>query len=262
MGVPSLKYCCTALQGTNKGGTIKPDGRGYYRLCVGALNHFNSAGLYYDYETSKQIFDNSATFMRCVNDGTLYSEEGHPKWEKGMTYEQYIARIRWLEESNLCAHIRSVDFDFGEINKLGERVTLIYADVKPDRAKGVYLKEALDNPDQNVCFSIRSLVNDWRKGAVIRRTITECVTFDWVREPGISAAKKWNAPGLEARGFEVVSDFEQPIPLEVLRGMVNNRLPTMGVGMEARYDDSLAETLKRIDTAAYGLTKPSVLTLW
>lgn len=232
----SLKYACTALVGTNKGGVLKPDANGYYRMILGAFNIYNSAGLWYNYETSKHIFDSSSSFMRRMSAGNLYSEEDHPQWVDGTPLDMYVARIKRIEPKNICAHIRDIEVVPGDMSKDGSQVMLIYGSVKPDRERGKYLKEALDNPDQNVCFSLRALCDDKYINGRIERTITEFITFDWVVEPGLHVAHKYNAPGLES--FACESREEMPIPIEAIESLIAKKaqMQAQGVGLESDED--------------------------
>lgn len=232
----SLKYACTALVGTNKGGVLKPDENGYYRMILGAFNIYNSAGLWYNYETSKHIFEKSSSFMRRMSSGNLYSEEDHPQWIEGTPLDTYVARIKRIDPKNVCAHIRDIDVFPGDMNADGTQVMLIYGSVKPDRERGKFLKAALDNPDQNVCFSLRALCDDAYINGRVERTITEFITFDWVVEPGLNVAHKYNAPGLES--FACESREDMLIPIEALESLISKRksMQAAGVGLESDED--------------------------
>ena len=258
---PTLKFSCTALQGTNKIGLIKPDKHGYYRMLVGALNFHNCVGIYYQYETSKVMFEESGTFMRKMKAGNLYGEREHPEWLPGWSFDDYANRLRQIDGRNVSHHIRSVELDFGEKNSRGDEIVLIYADVKPDRDHGPALKAGLENPHQNVCFSLRSLVSDVRRGSGLDRTIDELITFDWVTEPGISKAMKWNAPGLECRDSFIVGEYERECPIDLLRGLVSRKQELGRIGNEAAAQDArdLSALIERIDGKKYGLEKPRVL---
>lgn len=242
----TLKYTCTALMGTNKSGILKPDENGYYRMILGAFNIYNSNGIWYDYEASKHIFESSSSFMRRMHGGNLYSEEDHPAWEPGVSFDDYIARIKFIDSKNVCAHLRDIEVVPGEMNPDGTQQMLIFGSVKPDRERGKYLKAALDNPDQNVCFSLRALCEDERINGRIVRIITEFITFDWVIEPGLSVAHKYNAPALEAYtgedttfGFDVVGgEDEVAIPIEAFESLLAKRQNNQfcGVGLESDED--------------------------
>jgi len=218
----ALKYSCTALVGTNKGGVLKPDENGYYRLCLGAFNIINSAGIWYGYEASKHLFESSSSFMRRMSSGNLYSEEDHPQWRPGAPLEEYVARIKRIAPKNICAHIRDVEVVEGEGPGASGKLMLIYGSVKPDRERGHLLKAALDNPDQNVCFSLRALCDDQYIHGRVERTLTDLITFDWVVEPGLSVAHKYNAPGLESFACESFEDIN--IPLAAVINVMNASL--------------------------------------
>jgi hypothetical protein len=195
-------FTSTKLQ-PGKKGIIKPDADGYYTLLVGGLNCFNSVGEYYVAEGAKDLFINqSSIFQRRVKNGNLKSEVGHPKFLPGMTQKEFIRRCLIIEETNICAHFRKVwlDLDYGKNHPEVKNPNMIgiFAEVKPAGEKGPYLKEALDNKSENVCFSIRSLTKDTMIRGVNHRMIINVLTFDWITEPGIATSNKWDTPGLES----------------------------------------------------------------
>lgn len=257
----SIKYACTALVGTNKAGILRPDEHGYYKLIVGALNFTNSAGIYYDYDTSRQVFESSSSFMRRINDGCLYSEEDHPQWSGNMSLDDYVTRIKRIEPKNICAHIREVEVVKENTGDNGKPVFVIYAWVKPDRERGQYLKDALDNPDQNVCFSLRALVDDRVIGGRRVRSITDLITFDWVVEPGISLAKKYNAPGLES--YDAINRSEMIIPLSAIEtAIAKSKLAPAGFGMESSdilgLESLVAREKQLLSQCSKSLNKPKI----
>lgn len=258
----SVKYACTALVGTNKSGILKPDEYGYYKVILGALNFHNAMGIFYDLDSSKAVFDTSGSFMRRITGGNLYSEVEHPKWEKGMSLEEYVRRIRHVEGQNVCAHIREIELEMGKTGANGKPVCIIYGWVKPDRIHGHLLKAALDNPKQNVCFSIRSLVNERTVRGEIWRTITELITFDWVTEPGISLANKFLAPGLES--FRIHEEMAIDVPIAVLEGIAQSykRARSYGIALESDEANSIDETLLRIKQIDKLGSQMAVLTAW
>jgi hypothetical protein len=196
MGMNTVRYGCTSLAGTNKSG---PDENGYYQLIVGALNMFNSAGEFYDYERAKQLFDGSSHLMRRVERGVLKGEYGHPKMQMGMRMDQFAQRVLTIDEGNVCAHFRSLWLDPNAVkDSNGRGVVAIMADVRPSGPKGAYLKESLDNKDENVCFSIRAFTDDKMEQGVKKRVLKTVVTFDHVVEPGMAVAEKYKSPALES----------------------------------------------------------------
>lgn len=204
----SVNYTCTALVGTNKTGKLEPDESGYYTLVVGALDVFNSAGSYYPLETGKLLFEDSSSFMRRVRDGSCKGETGHPEQLPGQSIREYIQRLLRIKESNVCCHFRSFRLEEIDDGK-GKKVCGIIAEIKPAGPHGPALKEALENGDENVCFSIRSLTNDVRMPTgIIHKNLKTVVTFDWVTEPGIYVAKKWRSPALESlEETEVIPEY-------------------------------------------------------
>ncbi len=193
-------YSCTALNGTNKTGVIKPDADGYYTLVVGALNTENSVGAYYPYEPAKHLFDDAHAFQRRIANGSLHGECGHPRLTPGMSTRDFMARCMDVVETNICCHFRRIYLEHGTVkDERGRPMIAILAEVRPAGPMGPALREALENPSQNVCFSIRSFTQDTVQAGRTYKNLKTIITFDWVMEPGISIAKKWFAPALESR---------------------------------------------------------------
>lgn len=259
----SLRFGCNLLQGTSKQGVIKPDEDGYYYLCLGALNYHNAAGQYYSYEGSLKAFQRGSRFFRAITGANLYSERDHP--EKGnLSLEQYVARIRKVDPANLCAHIREIEFkSIGKAKGVGDNIMGIYGWVKPFGPHAADLKAALENPKQNVCFSVRSTI-DIRThptmGATQIRDILECITFDWVLEPGINLAHKYGSPALE--GLCDVEDDGIEVPAAILRQFVDKVESSGAYGLESADVESLREYVDR-DTIRHGaVVRQSALTKW
>lgn len=203
MRQPKASYGCTALLGTNKTGKLTPDEDGYYTLVLGALDVFNSAGAFYPLGPAKALFENSSSLMRRISSGNCKGECGHPKKEPGMSMRDYLARIMRIEETNVCCHFKEVWLDDQAVkDKSGRSVCAVIAKVRPSGPQGPALKDALENPNENVCFSVRSLTNDFSQGGILHKNIKTIVCWDWVTEPGISVATRWNSPALES--FEEV----------------------------------------------------------
>jgi|SRR6185312_1880859 len=206
MSVNSVRYSCTSLQGTNKAGLLKPDANGYRPMVVGALNMFNSAGEFYDYERAKSLFEGSSQLQRRVQRGVLKGEYGHPKFEVGMRPDQFAHRVLTIDERNICCHFRELWLDFNNLkDKDGKAVVGIMAWVKPSGPFGGYLKDSLENPDENVCFSIRAFTDDKYVAGVKQRYLKTVVTFDYVLEPGMAVAEKYKAPALESYDEQIIT---------------------------------------------------------
>lgn len=195
-----IRFACTALSGTNKAGRLKADENGYYTTVVGALNVFNSIGQYYTYEGARELFEESSQFMRRVKKGNLMGEQGHPKWQPGMSESQFAQRILSIYEENVCCHHKEIFLDFDSVkDENGNPVIAIMSKVKPSGPHGAALKESFENPDENVNFSIRAFTDDFpdRGRGHTKRVLRTIVTWDRVTEPGISVAQKYKSPSLE-----------------------------------------------------------------
>lgn len=198
MASNNIRFACTALSGVNKVGVIKKDENNYYTMVVGALNMFNSAGQFYVYEQAKELFQSSSQFMRRVSRGALRGECGHPKPLPGMSNEQFANRVMSIHEENVCCHHKEIYLDFDNVkDDSGKPIIAIMSKVSPSGPMGPALEKSLNNPNENVCFSIRAFTDDYRDHGITKRVLKTIVTFDQVNEPGLSVANKFNSPALE-----------------------------------------------------------------
>lgn len=198
-----IKFSSTRLQQRNKTGILPCDEEGYYTMPVGGLNAYNSAGQFYVLNGVKQLFEDSSILMRRVRNGCLKAEVGHPKKAPGMTNDDYLNRVLAIYEDNVCSHFKELWLDetYGKNNPQfkNPNLTAIMAKVKPSGPKSAFLKEAFENPNENVCYSVRALTRDYYERGQYNRIIQSIITFDYVNEPGISHANKWDAPALESQ---------------------------------------------------------------
>ena len=194
----NIRFGCSALNGTNKAGILAKYSDNYYTMVVGGLNIFNSAGQWYSYEGAKALFESSSQFMRRVSRGALRGEVGHPRQEKGQSFDEYVQRIMEIRESNVCVHFKEIFLDFNSMKDAnGKAVVAIMAKLIPSGPHGAALEKSLENKNENVCFSIRSFTKDFYDRGIEVRELKNIVTFDAVNEPGIAIANKYQAPGLE-----------------------------------------------------------------
>jgi hypothetical protein len=192
-------FSCSTLAGTGKKGVLNKDEDGYYTMPIGGLNVFNSIGDFYTYEDAKDLFQSSSIFMRRVKSGALKGEYGHPSQEQGQTYEKFAERVLTINEKNTCVHFSEIWLDFDNVrDKDGKKVIAIMGKLAPSGPKGDALARSLENPKEDVCFSIRSFTRDTYVGGIKHRAIKEIVTWDYVNEPGINFARKYSAPALES----------------------------------------------------------------
>lgn len=205
-----IRFACTALAASNKTGVLKKDDSGYYELVVGALNIFNSIGQYYVYDQARDLFESSSTFMRRVKRGVLRGELGHPKPLPGMSEEQFAQRVMSIYEDNVCCHHKEIYLDFDRVkDEHGNPIIAIVSKVYPSGPHGEQLRKSLENPNENVCFSIRAFTDDFMDRGICKRILRTIVTWDQVLEPGLAVAEKFKAPALESdRIITPVADFE------------------------------------------------------
>ena len=195
----NITYTCQALMGTNKAGTLKPEADGYYEMILGALDFYNSAGAFYDLDSAKDRFKASSSLMRRIANGALRGEYGHPKKLPGQTERDFMKRICDIYEDRVSHHIREVRIDYTSVKTDdGKPCIAIIGMVKPCGPHGAALQASIDNPKENVCFSIRSLTDDVIEGGKWFKHLKVIITWDYVNEPGLSIATKWKAPSLES----------------------------------------------------------------
>lgn len=242
---------CTALLGTNKAGTLKCDAAGYYTVVLGALDVYNSVGAYYPEASAKHLFQQSSSLMRRIASGNLRGEYGHPRQIPGMTMDDFINRVRDIYEPNVCMHIRKVTVDYSTYrNASGQPMITIIGEVRPSGPMGPALKEQFDNPHEDVCFSIRSLTNDEYSNGRMNKHMRLVVTWDYVNEPGLAIAHKWNAPGLEADMSDKVyaNALTEKLILPGQLHAMQQRAGARSISMESNGGVSLEEILEAVSS--------------
>jgi len=188
-------------EGTGKTGIIK-DENGYYKMILGAVNTYNSNGIFYKVDDVNKFNSEESILGRRINMGILRAEQDHPD-TSSLNQRDMINRIVKIDLDRVCAHIKAVEFT--TLNRCedgwdGYPIHIVSAWIKPSGKFGPELKEALDNPDENVSFSIRSLVVEKTIGATLVRDIIDISTWDRVFEQGVSIANQWKAAGVESIG--------------------------------------------------------------
>lgn len=203
MNRPSVRFSCTALAGTGKTGRLPRDADGYYTMPLGGLNVFNSLGEYYTYEGAKELFTGSGALMRRIKSGTLKGEYGHPKpagpIRTQAEMEVFAGRVMRIDEGNTCVHYSDIWLDFDNVRSAqGQKVIAIMGKLCPSGPRGPALEKSLDNPKEEVCFSVRAFTEDKVIRGIKQRELREIVTWDFVTEPGLDVARKYRSPALEA----------------------------------------------------------------
>lgn len=199
----TVRFASTVLQGTNKVGRLPRNSDGYYTMPVGGLNVFNSMGEYYTVEGARDLFLGSGALMRRISSGCQKGEYGHPKPERPIKTEadmnEFAARVVQVVEARTCVHFRAVWLDFDNFrDDRGNPFIGIMAELCPSGPLGPVLEKELENPSEEVCFSIRAFTEDNYIRGVKHRTLREIVTWDKVTEPGLNMARKWKSPTLES----------------------------------------------------------------
>lgn len=201
MNSQSLRYNCTALLGTNKAGILKPDKEGYYEITVGGFNVHNFGGKHWPLGDAAKLFATGSSLRRRIDDGVVRAEYGHPRRE-GMSAEQFYERLNEIHEEKVCGHFAELRLDFNNYKSAsGYPIVAVIARIKPSGPFGKFLKESLDNPNEETCFSIRAGVEDVGNN----RYVVDIVTYDYVNEGGIKIARKYYSMGLENAFGKTVS---------------------------------------------------------
>lgn len=199
----SVKYSCAIIAGDKKR-QLKRDDHGYFEHTLGAFNVYNSAGKYYPLlDSVKKMFDVGGTLRRRLDNGQCRGEFEHPAPQPGQSLTDFIQRVVTIKADRVSHHIASVRLEESK-DEQGRPVVLCIGRVKPSGPYGNVLNESLTNPEENVAFSIRSLTNE-RMGPGRRELhVTNIVTWDYVNEPGISLANKYQTPTLESIDTDIL----------------------------------------------------------
>lgn len=177
------------------------DEDGYYKVTFGAFNVRNSAGDVYSSEGVKELLTTSKSLAyRRLTMGRLRSEADHPAREPGISDHEWIIRNLDTSMKCVCGHIKEISIVETEksegIPGIGN-IMYVVGWIKPSGKYGDGLKESLDNPNEDTCFSIRSFTKDTKVSHYYIKKVLEVVTWDWINAPGIKYASKLSGPALE-----------------------------------------------------------------
>lgn len=224
----AISMGCTLLKGTQKEGQLTPDDDGYYTVVLGAYGAYNSGGMFYDLPSAAALFQRSSQLMRQIEKGVLRGEQKHPTPKPDDNQQSYIARIRSFDEDREAFHIRRVYLQDGHKDEQGRPITVVIGEIRPSGPFGQSLKEKLDNPHENVYFSVRSLTMDDIRAGV--KYTKEIITWDYVNEGGIYNASKYHSPSLES--FEEVE-----VTPTTLWALADEQKHQMAMGFESSETD-------------------------
>ena len=188
---------------------IKKYDKGYYFITLGAFNAYNRSGAFYLMDGVRDLVENkSSSLNRRIRDGYLKGEAGHPNYETGMSKVEFYERNLKIEQTRISLHIRDIVFTDTKTpcGMPGKgNIVLVQAWLKPDGPMGDALKKSLDDPEQNVAFSIRCFTKDEMVNGTVIKQVVQIVTWDWVVEPGMKMANKFDTLNLESLDFTPIS---------------------------------------------------------
>ncbi|AXH70771.1 virion structural protein [Vibrio phage BONAISHI] len=189
-------YESTVLQKSGKKGDLKKDGE-YYEIVVGAFDCLNSREELYIFNNNiKRMYDPGGSFHRRMHKAVLRGEVEHPEFKPGMSLDQYLNRIRQIPLTNSSHHFRQIRLESGK-DENGKPIVLAIGSVRKSGEKGHVFQDAIDNREENVCFSIRAMSKRWNDMGQVKREITSVITYDLVGEGGILCANKYDTPSME-----------------------------------------------------------------
>jgi len=220
-----VTFSCSVPTIAGKKKKLKVDENGYYECALGAFNIYNSEGKYYPLlESVSDMFKPGGAFRRRLDTGQCRGEVDHPELKPGWSLMTWIKRLLKIDPARVSHHISTVALEERK-DENGNNIVLVTGLVKPSGPYADALKSSLENTEENAAFSIRSLAEDVPKQGRIEKHISDIITYDWVNEPGIAVATKYNTPTLEELTEEITISEAQ------LRAIASGNLP--GVGAES-----------------------------
>lgn len=224
------------LQAGGKKGILTPDADGYFTLCVGAYGTHNSAGMFYDAASGQAMFAPDSPLMRRLKKQVLFMEFKHPEpYRKDgsmMADNEYLQRIRKIDDDRVCAHIRALTLVPGK-DEQGRNCIFVIAEVCPYGPFEKVFRDSLMNPHINTYCSVRSITqDDVLRGVKYTREIS---TWDFVGEGGIFVAGKHSSPALESfvEANGEIKRFEMEINPTTLWALQDEQQKRKALGLES-----------------------------
>lgn len=185
----TVRYGATALGGANPVKHLTMDNRGYRKVVLGAFNIPNKSGIVYPFLPQVEaLFKPGSSFYNTLMDRKLKGECGHPS-PLGMTLEQYLIRLQKTDPTRVAVHIVEIELCETKTDR-GLPVVLVYGWVKPSGPYGPSLEKQLENPEENVSFSLRSLTDPIVVDGKMCKVVWCMITYDLVENQGIQYADK------------------------------------------------------------------------
>ena len=193
---------------------------GYYRVVLGAFDVTAANGKHYHAtEKVKQMFSSGGILNRRMAAGLMKGELDHPN-VSGLSFAQAVARLMKIDPKNISHHIKKLELVPSKDDK-GNPIFLVYGWVKPAGPHATHLRDSLNNREENVAFSVRSLstpgIYNGKRGSLV----DEILTYDNVSEPGIDLATQFRAYDLESISFGR-EELEAAYKLANINGLEND----------------------------------------
>jgi len=198
---------------------FKPDKDGYYEITVGNGNKFSLDGSYFKAEGAINILkDKNSSINKLLSSGYLKGELGHPKKGLNESDKAFNHRNTIIREDNVSHFIKEVSAIETNVNEnfggFGNIVDFVVK-LKPAGPHGPALKEALEDPDQNVAFSVRAFSVRSYIGNTIVYDNVAIITWDWVGNPGMAVANKWDTIRTNQDGDTVMAFMEPSLDYDI-----------------------------------------------
>lgn len=166
-------------------GSIKPDNDGFYDLPIMPLGKPSRNNIKYGEKSVVDSMNNvNSRFYKLLSEGSLEGEWGHPLVD--VNKQVYMQRIVQVDRNNVSHYFNRI---YSKTTEQG--TTLIRGKFKPFGAKKQYMQEALDDPNFNIAFSIRTLCTPPKIiNGIQHKDITHMITIDAVGGPGFEESSK------------------------------------------------------------------------
>lgn len=255
MGLPArqddtISYSNVALASSGKKGILKKLDHDYYEIILGAFAAFGNGGWLYDARTAMQYMENNREFKEWVQAGRMRSEWGHPVRTPGMTDAEWFQRICSIYEPNMSSHIRKVSTSMDTVtDERGRKVVAVIGEVRASGPKADEFRRQLENPYEDVNFSIRSFAaKNYRS---MTKHINKIVTWDNVWQPGIGVASKYNTPSLESKADVCRMLDQTEFHIQRLRGQIMDSANEESFESIALYVQILDSLHQRTDVSVH-----------
>lgn len=194
----SVSYSNVALASSGKKGILKKLDHDYVEIILGAFSAFGNGGWLYDLATARRYIETDREFLGLIQSGRLRSEWGHPVRQPWMSDQDWFIRICTILESNWSSHIRKISLSYDTVtDERGRKVVAVIGEVCPTGPKAEEFRRQLENPYEDVNYSIRSFAK--KNFNNMTKHVTKIVNWDNVWIPGIGVTSKYNTPSLESK---------------------------------------------------------------